>query len=56
MRKKFKPSEEKNRGLAVEIVLPVDDIQASYEYVRACGYPNRGAFRKKRMGTHRVSR
>src|SRR5947207_14393086 len=27
------------RGLGVEIVLEVDDVQAAYEHVQSCGYP-----------------
>jgi lactoylglutathione lyase len=38
------------RGLGVEIVLEVDDVQAAYEHVQSCGHPIEGPLQKRNWG------
>ncbi len=38
------------RGLGVEIVLEVDDVQAAYERVQSCGHPIEEPLQKQNWG------
>jgi catechol 2,3-dioxygenase-like lactoylglutathione lyase family enzyme len=39
-----------DRGLGVEIVLEVDDVQAYYEHVQSCGYPIKEPLQERNWG------